>query len=49
MGAQFLRRRKSTLTDGAGDDARDLSDHLTLISTAASAKKCPQIFDCSQY
>jgi putative flavoprotein involved in K+ transport len=28
MGAPFLRRRKSTLIDGAGDDARDLSDHL---------------------
>ncbi|MCH8808796.1 MAG: hypothetical protein IH993_03030, partial [Proteobacteria bacterium] len=28
MGAQFLRRRKSALIDGAGDDARDLSDHL---------------------
>ena len=28
MGMQFLRRRKSSLIDGAGDDARDLSDHL---------------------
>jgi putative flavoprotein involved in K+ transport len=28
MGMPFLRRRKSTLIDGAGDDARDLSDHL---------------------
>ena len=28
MGMQFLRRRKSTLIDGAGDDARDLSAHL---------------------
>jgi putative flavoprotein involved in K+ transport len=28
IGAPFLRRRKSTLIDGAGDDARDLSDHL---------------------
>jgi len=28
MGAQFMRRRKSTLIDGAGDDARDLSAHL---------------------
>jgi hypothetical protein len=36
MGAQFLRRRKSPLIDGAGDDARDLSEHLTSISTAAS-------------
>jgi putative flavoprotein involved in K+ transport len=28
MGTQFMRRRKSALIDGAGDDARDLSDHL---------------------
>ncbi|MCZ6509877.1 MAG: pyridine nucleotide-disulfide oxidoreductase, partial [Alphaproteobacteria bacterium] len=28
MGMQFLRRRKSSLIDGAGGDARDLSDHL---------------------
>jgi len=28
MGAPFMRRRKSTLIDGAADDARDLSDHL---------------------
>jgi putative flavoprotein involved in K+ transport len=28
MGLPFLRRRKSTLIDGAADDARDLSDHL---------------------
>ena len=28
MGMQFLRRRKSALIDGAGDDAQDLSDHL---------------------
>ena len=28
MGMQFLRRRKSALIDGAGADARDLSDHL---------------------
>ncbi len=28
MGIQFLRRRKSALIDGAGDDARDLSNHL---------------------
>jgi putative flavoprotein involved in K+ transport len=29
MGLQFLRRRKSALIDGAGDDARELSDHLS--------------------
>ncbi len=28
MGVQFMRRRKSALIDGAGDDARDLSAHL---------------------
>jgi len=28
MGIPFLRRRKSSLIDGAGDDARDLSSHL---------------------
>lgn len=28
LGTQFLRRRKSALIDGAGNDARDLSDHL---------------------
>jgi putative flavoprotein involved in K+ transport len=28
MGLPFLRRRKSTLIDGAADDARDLSAHL---------------------
>jgi putative flavoprotein involved in K+ transport len=28
MGATFLRRRKSSFIDGAGDDARDLSAHL---------------------
>jgi putative flavoprotein involved in K+ transport len=28
MGMPFLRRRKSALIDGAGDDARELCDHL---------------------
>ncbi|MCL4801726.1 MAG: NAD(P)-binding domain-containing protein [Burkholderiales bacterium] len=28
MGAQFMRRRKSALIDGAGDDARELAAHL---------------------
>lgn len=28
MGQQFLRRRKSSLIDGAADDAQDLSGHL---------------------
>jgi putative flavoprotein involved in K+ transport len=29
MGMQFLRRRKSALIDGAGDDARELAAHLS--------------------
>jgi putative flavoprotein involved in K+ transport len=29
LGLPFLRRRKSTLIDGVGDDARDLSAHLS--------------------
>jgi putative flavoprotein involved in K+ transport len=28
LGLQFLRRRKSALIDGAGDDARDLAAHI---------------------
>jgi putative flavoprotein involved in K+ transport len=28
LGATFLRRRKSSFIHGAGDDARELSDHL---------------------
>ena len=28
MGLPFLRRRSSTLIDGAAADARDLADHL---------------------
>jgi len=28
LGLPFLRRRKSTLIDGVGDDARELSAHL---------------------
>jgi putative flavoprotein involved in K+ transport len=28
MGLPFMRRRKSTFIDGAGDDARDLADHM---------------------
>jgi putative flavoprotein involved in K+ transport len=36
MGQQFLRRRKSSLIDGAADDARDLSDHLAAYLDGAS-------------
>jgi hypothetical protein len=28
MGLQFMRRRKSALIDGAGEDARELSAHI---------------------
>jgi putative flavoprotein involved in K+ transport len=39
MGMQFLRRRKSALIDGAGDDARDLSTHLAAyLDNAASPR-----------
>jgi putative flavoprotein involved in K+ transport len=37
MGLPFLRRRKSSLIDGAGDDARDLSAHLAAHLGARSA------------
>jgi len=37
MGLPFLRRRKSTLIDGVGDDARDLSAHLASHVGARSA------------
>jgi putative flavoprotein involved in K+ transport len=38
MGAVFLRRRKSTLIDGAGDDARDLAAHLAAYLDAERAR-----------
>lgn len=37
MGMPFLRRRKSTLIDGAGDDARDLTAHLAAFLDARAA------------
>jgi putative flavoprotein involved in K+ transport len=37
LGLPFLRRRKSSLIDGAGDDARDLSAHLASYLGAQSA------------
>jgi putative flavoprotein involved in K+ transport len=46
MGMQFLRRRKSALIDGAGDDARDLSGHLAsyidghIANRQASIERC---------
>jgi putative flavoprotein involved in K+ transport len=36
MGLPFLRRRKSSLIDGVGDDARDLSAHLAAYIGARS-------------
>ncbi len=41
MGMQFLRRRKSALIDGAGDDARDLTDHLTSYLDGRPAGRAP--------
>jgi putative flavoprotein involved in K+ transport len=41
MGIQFLRRRKSALIDGAGDDARDLSAHLASYLDRQSAAARP--------
>jgi putative flavoprotein involved in K+ transport len=41
MGLPFLRRRKSSLIDGAGDDARDLSEHLaSFLDGRAPAVTC---------
>jgi putative flavoprotein involved in K+ transport len=41
MGMPFLRRRKSTLIDGAADDARDLSTHLAHhLASEVSATAC---------
>jgi putative flavoprotein involved in K+ transport len=39
MGTQFMRRRKSALIDGAGDDARDLSAHLISYLDSRHARK----------
>ena len=38
MGLPFMRRRKSTLIDGVGDDARDLSAHLMKFLDGAAAR-----------
>jgi putative flavoprotein involved in K+ transport len=37
LGLHFLRRRKSSLIDGVGDDARDLSAHLAAYLAAQNA------------
>ena len=39
MGMPFLRRRKSTLIDGAADDANDLGDHLATYLDGDSLKR----------
>ena len=39
VGLPFLRRRKSTLIDGAGDDARDLCAHLAAHLDRRSARR----------
>jgi putative flavoprotein involved in K+ transport len=41
MGMPFLRRRKSALIDGAGDDARDLSAHLAAYLDGRAVIKDP--------
>ena len=43
LGAPFLRRRKSSLIDGVGDDARDLSAHLAAYLNGRSRSTCPEI------
>lgn len=42
MGIPFLRRRKSSLIDGAGDDARDLSTHLAAYLDGESPLPMPE-------
>jgi putative flavoprotein involved in K+ transport len=39
MGIPFLRRRKSSLIDGAGDDARDLTAHLASYLSGQTSKR----------
>jgi putative flavoprotein involved in K+ transport len=43
MGMQFLRRRKSALIDGAGDDARELCAHLVAYLDNDSPSKSRQL------
>jgi putative flavoprotein involved in K+ transport len=38
MGLHFMRRRKSTLIDGAGNDARELSAHLAVYLDRRTSK-----------
>lgn len=41
MGLHFMRRRKSSLIDGAGDDARELSEHLAAYLDGRPAAAAP--------
>ena len=41
MGLHFMRRRKSTLIDGAGDDARELSEHLAAYLDGRALDRSP--------
>ena len=41
MAMPFLRRRKSTLIDGAADDANDLGDHLATYLDSPAAARTP--------
>jgi putative flavoprotein involved in K+ transport len=42
MGIPFLRRRKSSLIDGAADDARDLSAHLASYLSGQTSVRRPE-------
>jgi putative flavoprotein involved in K+ transport len=42
MGIPFLRRRKSSLIDGASDDARDLSAHLASYLSGQTSVRRPE-------
>lgn len=44
LGLPFLRRRKSTLIDGVGDDARELSHHLHVWLRTLPARHVPSSF-----
>ncbi|HYX65865.1 MAG TPA: NAD(P)-binding domain-containing protein [Burkholderiales bacterium] len=42
MGLQFMRRRKSALIDGAGNDARDLAAHIARFLREARRRAAPR-------
>jgi putative flavoprotein involved in K+ transport len=48
MGMPFLRRRKSTLIDGVGDDARDLSAHLAAFLAGGAMTGRRHMSQCSR-